>query len=294
MDAQAESFLPTVLMGRSVVHARAAASGHTSAWSGRVTLDDGRRFFVKAARGDAATPLRREALVLEHLGGLGTAPFAARLLEWRDADPATLVTEDLSAARWPPPYPDDTGPLFEALGQLAALDPPAGLTPLEEWDPDPTPRWTMVAGDSTPFLRLGVCSSAWLERNISALITAESRIDLRGDRLVHNDIYSGNVCFVAERAVLIDWGAAARGNPELDVAFAVLSVMAEGGRLPERELLRDEGAWAARLAGHNAAEAAAPLPQWADPSSTLRQDQLADLRVALPWAARALGLEPPS
>ncbi|CAN5621047.1 hypothetical protein BH23CHL7_BH23CHL7_16540 [soil metagenome] len=294
MDAQADSFPPTVLMGRSVVHARAATSGHTSAWSGRVTLDDGRRVFVKAARGDAATPLRREALVLEHLDRLATAPFAARLLEWRDGDPATLVTENLSAAHWPPPYPHDTGPLFEALDQLAVVDPPAGLTPLEEWASDPTPRWTMVAGDPAPFLRLGVCSPAWLERNISALITAESRIDLRGDRLVHNDIYSGNVCFVAERAVLIDWGAAARGNPELDVAFAVLSVMAEGGRLPERELLRDEGAWAARLAGHNAVEAAAPLPGWADPSSTLRQDQLADIRVALPWAARALGLEPPS
>jgi hypothetical protein len=94
--------------------------------------------------------------------------------------------------------------------------------------------------------------------------------------------------------VFVDWGTAARGNHELDVAFAVLSVLAEGGRLPAgRALLADEGAWAARLAGHNAVEAPAPLPHWADPSSTLRQDQLGDLRVALAWAAQALGLEPP-
>jgi hypothetical protein len=94
--------------------------------------------------------------------------------------------------------------------------------------------------------------------------------------------------------VLTDWAAAARGNPDLDVAFAIVSVMAEGGQLPARPLLTDESAWAARLAGHNAVEASSPPPEWAEPNSTLRQDQLKDLRVALPWAARTLGLSAPN
>lgn len=131
-------------------------------------------------------------------------------------------------------------------------------------------------------------------RNVAALIDAEQRVDLRGTKLVHNDVHSGNVCFPPGRAVLTDLATAAQGNPELDVAFAIVSVMVEGALLPDRSLLTDEGAWAARLAGHNAIEASSPLPAWAEPGSTLRHDQLKDLRVALPWAARAIGLETPT
>jgi hypothetical protein len=150
-----------------------------------------------------------------------------------------------------------------------------------------------VAADPALFLGLEVCSESWLRRNMSALIKAEGRVDMRGTKLVHNDVYSGNVCFRDGRAVLTDWATAARGNPDLDVAFAIVSVLAEGGRLPVRQLLADEGPWAARLAGHNAVEASSPLPAWAEPNSTLREDQLNDLRAALPWAARVNGLEEP-
>ena len=164
---------------------------------------------------------------------------------------------------------------------------------LEDWDEGSASRWQRVADHPADFLRLNVCSREWLESSLPALIDAEKQADLRGTRLVHNDVYSGNVCFNADRAVLVDWATAARGNPDLDVAFAIVSVLAEGGQLPERQLLNDEGAWAPGLAGHNAFEAGAPLPAWAEPGSTLRQDQLTDLRAALPWAARTLGLEPP-
>lgn len=282
---------PKRILGRRVVAANASAAGHTTAWRGRLTLDDGRIVFLKSANGEAASALRREALVLAALVG---APFAARLLDWQDSDQATLIIENLSAAHWPPPYPADAAPLFDALDQLAAVAAPAGLSPSEDWNAGAQSNWSWVAADPEPFLGLRVCSAAWLERNIDALVAAESRIDLRGDRLVHNDVYSGNVCFAGRRAVLVDWGTAVRGNHEIDVAFAVLSVLAEGGRLPERQLLADEGAWAARLAGHNAVEAPSPLPDWASPTSILRQEQLVDLRAALPWAARALGLDPPA
>jgi aminoglycoside phosphotransferase (APT) family kinase protein len=281
---------PARILGRRVVGAEAAAGGHTTAWRGRLTLEDGRTVFVKSAKAEAAAPLRREAMVLQVLDG---APFAARLLEWRDGEDATLVIEDLSGAHWPPPYPVDTAPLFDALDQLAAISVPDGLSPSEDWNARAQSRWSCVAAEPKPLLSLQVCSPAWLEQNIDALVAAESRIDLRGDALVHNDVYSGNLCFTGRRCVLVDWGTAVRGNHELDVAFAVLSVLAEGGLLPRRALLADEGAWAARLAGHNALEAPAPLPNWAAPDSTLRQDQLGDLRIALTWAARALGLELP-
>ena len=78
----------------------------------------------------------------------------------------------------------------------------------------------------------------------------------------------------------------------LDRAFAVLSVLAEGGRRPWIEFPQ-EASFAALVSGIGAFEAPLPLPDWAEPGSTLRQDQAADLRHSLAWAAEALGLPPP-
>ena len=140
-----------------------------------------------------------------------------------------LVLEDLSDAHWPPPYPADTSALFDTLQELGRVEAPSELQALEDWDDGSSSRWQRVADDPAAFLHLGVCSAEWLDRNVGALIAAERRVDLRGSSLVHNDVYSGNVCFVGSRAVLIDWATAARGNPDLDVAFAIVSVLVEGG-----------------------------------------------------------------
>jgi hypothetical protein len=53
-----------------------------------------------------------------------------------------------------------------------------------------------------------------------------------------------------------------------------------------------EAAFAAALAGHFALEAPAPLPAWAAPGSTLREDMTGDLAHALRWAAELLELPP--
>ena len=235
--------------------------------------------------------------MLAWLHAQGGVQLAPRLLGFTDGGPVapnrvTLVLEDLGAAHWPPPYPADTEPLFAALEVLGGVPVPPDLRRVEEMLADARPYWEIVATDPAPFLGLAVCSEPWFRRNVEALLDAERRVTLGGEQLVHNDIYSANVCFKAGHALLVDWVDAARGNGEIDVAYAVLSVLVEGGRLPDRPLLADEGAWAARLAGHNAIEASAPLPEWAIPSSTMRAEQLGDLRVALPWAVRTLDLEP--
>jgi hypothetical protein len=90
--------------------------------------------------------------------------------------------------------------------------------------------------------------------------------------------------------VLVDWACARRGNPALDVAFAILSVRTEGARVPDLDLA-DEPALAALISGHVAVEASSPAPDWAPEGSTLRADQLGDLRHALTWAAETLGLD---
>jgi len=258
-----------------------------------LTLDDGRTVFVKSATGADIGRIRIEARVLAWLDEQDHARIGPELLGFEDGEPSNLVVADLTHAHWPPPYPGDTGALFDTLDELGRLDAPADLEALEDWGEGSASRWQHVARNPAKFLSLGICSADWLRRHIGTLIKAEARVDLRGRSLVHNDVYSGNVCFADGRAVLTDWATAARGNPELDIAFAIVSVLVEGGELPARQLLADEGAWAARLAGHNAVEASSPLPAWAQPDSTLRLDQAGDLRAALAWAARALDLPEP-
>jgi hypothetical protein len=83
-----------------------------------------------------------------------------------------------------------------------------------------------------------------------------------------------------------------RGSRWIDVAFALLSLRVEGATPPSLDF-PNEGPFAAALAGHLAVEAPAPLPDWAEPGSTLREAMAGDLAHALRWAAERLELAPP-
>ncbi len=139
---------------------------------------------------------------------------------------------------------------------------------------------------------LGVVTQAWLTHSLGDLVAAEESVTLTGSQLVHNDVFSANVAFSADRAVLVDWATAAVGNASLDTAMTVLSMRAEGAA-SAHTAFPDEVGFAALLAGHNALEAPSPLPDWAHPDSTLRSEQLGDLRHALAWVAELLDLPAP-
>jgi len=236
-----------------------------------VRLDDGTSAFAKEA---PAT----ELAVYEGVRG----SFLPRVHDIRDG---VVLLEDLSHARWPPPYPADVTPLFAALAEVAAASPPPQLRHLEHES-----RWQAVAADPSPLLALGLCSREWLERALPALQGAEGRVPQSGAGLVHYDVWAGNLCFAERGAVLVDWAEAHIGNPRIDVAFALLSLRVEGASPPAVD---DEQALAAYVTGALATDAPKPLPEWANPGSTLREDQRADLAVALHWTAQQLGLPPP-
>jgi hypothetical protein len=150
-------------------------------------------------------------------------------------------------------------------------------------------RWLEVARDPLPFLALGICSADWLETSLPRLIDASSRAPLAGGSLIHLDVRSDNVCFIDGRAVVIDWNHATAGNPDLDIAFWLPSLHAEGGPHPEA-VLPDAPELAAWVAGFFCARAGGePLPD----APHVRPLQLLQSRTALPWAARALHLPPP-
>jgi hypothetical protein len=192
--------------------------------------------FVKQASGEAGalSMLRREALVYSRVSG----SFLPACVGFADrGDCALLALEYLSDAWWPPPYPDDATPLFATLGLVASTKPPEDL-PAEgrRWS-----RWQRIAEDPEPLLGLRLCSRNWLEHSLEALIAAEARARFRRGRARPQRRYAGNVCFTSRGAVLVDWGAGARGSRWVDVAFAILSVRVEGGIVPAVDF-PDEGA----------------------------------------------------
>jgi hypothetical protein len=204
-----------------------------------------------------------------------------------DGSRPVLALEDLSTADWPPPWTDArVAGVLEALAAISATSPPHHL---ESQLPDDGADWRAVATDPGPFLALGLCSASWLERALPILIAAAAAAPLPSNALVHLDIRSDNLCFRGGRVVVIDWNHACRANPDVDIAFWLPSLHAEGGPPPDA-ILPDAPGLAAWVAGYFCARAGEPpIPE----APHVRDLQLRQTRTALPWAARALDLPPP-
>jgi hypothetical protein len=244
----------------------------------RVELDDGRSVFVKQALTAETTDwLRTERRVYENVHG-------SFLPAYFGAADTLLMIEDLSAAEWPPPWTQERIDLVLAsLDELHATEPPGGLPRLA------VSGWAAVQENPEPLLSTGVCSREWLAAALPALVQANADAELDGDELLHFDVRSDNLCFRDGVAVLVDWNIASVGNGRFDVAFWLPSLRLEGGPEPW-EVLPNAGPLAAAVAGFFAARAGLPPPQGAP---TVREFQLRQLEVALPWAARELGQAPP-
>jgi hypothetical protein len=269
--------------------------GYTAAERWLVRFSDGSSAFAKVG----ASPLTSDFLRVEHRRYQQLhAHFMPQLLGFDvHLERPILLLEDLSSADWPPPWRQgDVERVVEILRQVAATRPlPEDLPSLEEEfgasgsDDRSGSGWGAVLRNPGAFLSLGLCSAAWLTRAQQRLLDAQQEAVLQGDDLVHSDVRSDNLCLLPDRVVLIDWNLAGRGNGAFDLAFAAPSLHLEGGPLPE-ELVSDDGTLAAIVSGYFAARAG--LPTIAD-APRVRWIQLQQLRIALPWAARVLGLPPP-
>jgi len=274
----------TELVGATPLHARVITSGLTVARRWIVEFDNGTKAFLKAA-GNSATAawLRTEYKVYKSL----TGPHLPKLIGWSDQPPGPfLLLEDLSNARWPPPWsPQEISLALEAIKTIHASTVKLNLPPLESQYPH-SHNWQRLAADSGPFLALRLCSSQWLERVLPDLIAAEKLATLAGEDLVHGDFKSGNICFDGNRAILIDWNWAAIGNGLMDIATWLPGLAQETGSLSE-SILPGQAPLAALVAGNLAYWSAQPPP--AD-LPRLRESQLQRLTYALDWACRELSL----
>lgn len=274
------------LLGREVLDAEPVAGGYTQAGRWRVLLEDGQHAFVKIAT-DAETAgwIRSEWSIYTSVH----APWLARPLGWEDGPRPLLVLEDLSYARWPPPWESgDVERVVETLGAVARTPPPPGLGRLADARAQ-LYGWSAVTRDPEPFLGLGIVDEPWLDRHLPTLVAIEHEVPLAGGALLHLDVRSDNLCFDGRRVVLVDWNHALVGNPAVDLAFWLPSLWSEGGP-PPWKLLPEAGQLAALVTGFFAARAGLP-PVAVAPR--VRNVQRAQLEAALPWMLHALEIEPP-
>ncbi|MBA2567730.1 MAG: phosphotransferase [Actinobacteria bacterium] len=262
--------------------------GYTPARRLLVSLADGTTVFAKVAVNESTAEwLAAEHVVYSQVEG----PFLPRFLGYDDAKPALLLLEDLSDAHWPPPWPE--GSIAAVLGSLekvAATGPPHRVPPVEIYREEILEGWALVAQDTGPFLSFELCSREWLVDALPILLEAARTAPIEGESLLHFDVRSDNIALVSDRAVLVDWNWACIGNPMLELATWAPSLHVEGGPPPEELVPGCPPGFPALLAGFWAARIGLPPPEGAAPG--LRDLQLAQLRVVLPWAVRALDLTP--
>jgi hypothetical protein len=259
------------------------AGGYTPALRRIATLADGSTVFVKAAASDlTATWLEAEQRSYAALAG---QPFVPHVVGVGDG---VLVLEDLRQGHWPPPWrPGDVDRVLATLDVVARARPPADAPSLEASAGHMLRLWHKVADRPEPFLGLGLCTREWFDGAIGTLVDAESRGTLDGDGLVHFDVRSDNLCLLDDRVVLIDWNNTARGRAELDrIAFAQ-GVAVEGGPPPDETAPDADPHLVTMLTSYFARNA--PKPVIPD-APRVRDIQLAQLRVCLPWMCRLLGL----
>jgi hypothetical protein len=285
MDERLRSSV-TRALGSEPLGWRAAGAGYTHNERWVIELADGRSAFIKAAVDEMTAEWLRD----EHRIYAGLeAPFLPGLLAWADDDLPILVLEDLSEADWPPPWTaEQVAAVLATLREVAGTAPPRGVEALEDRRGE-LAGWTEVARNPAPFLGLGLASTEWLEHALPALCAAEEACVLEGDALLHFDVRSDNVCFLEGRALLVDWNWAATGNPVLDVAAWLPSLVVEGGPPPGR-ILTGEPEAAALVSGYFAARAGLPPIQQAP---RVRAVQLEQLRAGLPWVVQELALPLP-
>lgn len=287
-DAGLESRIAKLMHARPVGF-RPASGGYTAAKRGVVIFDKGPAAFLKAAVSEqTAEWLRAEIAVYRHLSA-SNADFLPAVLGWDDdGTQPFLLQEDLSAAHWPPPWePAQAARVADTLSRLRRMPLMPGMIPLEDYRDD-FRGWRKVAADPGPLLSVGLCSKAWLHAALPSLQAVESAVRLDGSDFLHLDVRSDNICFTPDRTILVDWNWACTGSGLVDLAAWLPSLQAEGGPAPET-FLPDAPELAAAMSGFWAARAGLP-----DRDSRMRQLNLLQLSTALPWAARAVGLPPPT
>ncbi len=267
-------------------------TGLSAAFRSSITLDDGNRVFVKAATDEQTERwLRTEYLALRHV----PERFVPEVVAWLD-EPGSypiLVVDDLGRAHWPASHQGvdwregDIDRVLAAVVDLSRVRAPDVFLPSQR----APALWTALVRegpDRDAFLHLGLCSATWLSRAAAVIVDAEACLDGSGDRVVHGDLRSDNICIEPERVVFVDWSDVSRGHADQNLALLLPTLHLEGGP-PPYDVMPDGGGWAAAQCASIVRRILDErgLPPW------LASVFVRLAAIDLSWAASCLGLPQP-
>ena len=264
-------------------------------------LADGRAVFLKGA-GSAPNPLsprmhRREAQVLDVLPP--EVPAARLLGVVDDGDWVVLAVEWVVGRLPEPTAPADLARLLALVERLAETGRDAdlpGIEPFAEVHTGLTGNWIRLAAHPLPGL------DAWSLRHLDRLaeLDALALAATAGSGLVHMDLRSDNVLLADAGPtgdVVVDWTAAARGAPWLDLAGLAPALHLDGGPPPVEVFGRHPvgraadpeavDAFVVALAGYFTRRALLPPPPGLP---TVRAFQAQQGAITRRWVAARLGL----
>jgi hypothetical protein len=213
------------LVGGGVVEAQNCPGGFSPGFASRLTLDGGRRVFVKAMDADAwpeeAMTHRAEALIAAELPA--TVPTPQFLGTFDDGHWVALAFEDGDGVEPPQPWdPIDLGRVVAAVRELARA-----VTPSPVALPRDHPRlggWAELDRSRLPD------HSRWAADNLDRLVGLEEEGlgEARGVSLVHFDLYPHNILLTPRRVLFVDWPHARQGAPVVDLVIVLSSAAADG------------------------------------------------------------------
>lgn len=222
--------------GGRVIAAENMTGGFSPGLAARLRLADGGAVFAKAI--DGRWPIeagfhRAEAGIS---AALPAGVPASRLRgSFDDGDWIGLVFDHVDGREPALPWrPADLTRVLAATAELARVG-----TPCPVDLPTDHPRlggWRTIAGPDGGRDRLRDVLPPALN-HLDQLVELECQgLDVaRGDSLVHGDLYPHNVLLTDDRAVIVDWPHARRGNPLIDV-ITLLSTTVVFGHEPEPHL----------------------------------------------------------
>lgn len=281
-------------VGGTIVHAIGQTGGYGPGLAARCSLEDGRRYFVKAVS-PAQNPesphmMRREAKINASLPPGVPAPALQHVLD--DGEWVVLIFEDIEGkipgTPWTVTDLRSVGNLSRQIGAMKTHDP---LPTIGEHYQRMFTGWrTLQTADPAAI------DDAWCRRHLPELVRLEDRWTdvVAGEALVHGDFRSDNILISGSRAYAVDWTSTCRGAAWFDLVGMLPSVEVAGGGSPEEileifELELDDDAvlpLVAAVAGYFARAGSLPDPPGLP---TVREFQRAQGRVTISWLRRLTG-----
>lgn len=279
-------------LGQSALEWIRPDTGLSAAIRCSVTLGDGTSVFVKAATDEPTERwLRTEYLALQHVPDR----FVPGLVAWLD-EPGSypiLVVEDLRRAHWAASHrgvdwrEGDIDRVLAAVADLSSVQAPAVFEP-SSLGPALWPALVHNGPERVAFLDLGLCTPMWFSHAAVSLVEAEASLDEGGDRLVHGDLRSDNICIESDRVIFVDWSHVSRGHADQNLALLLPALHLEGGPLPY-EAMPAGAKWASAQCASLVQRILddRTLPAW------LAKVLVRLAAIDLSWAASSLGLPQP-